>query len=232
MPPIIEEILENMVLVTGGIFSMGNNAYAPLHGWVVHDVQLDDFKISKTTVTQKQYQLLMGDNPSVHVGDLNRPVEYVSWYDSIFFIEHLNALSKMNFRLPTEAEWEYAARGGNLHEPFIFSGSNILSDVGWAECNSGYQTHPVGTINPNGLGLYDMSGNVSEWCQDWYGEYSQDNIPVNNPMGPVEGTEKIRRGGHFGSTCRIHSNATVFSRSKRPPQNRYDMTGFRIVLGK
>ena len=149
----------------------------------------------------------MGDVPGKHRGD-NLPVESVSWNDCQLFISRLNALTGMNFRLPTEAEWEYAARGGKKSKGYKYAGSNTSTDVAWFSANSGGQTHNVGTKQPNELGLYDMSGNVWEWCQDWFGAYRKEE--QNNPTGPQSGGERVFRGGGWGhdaSSCRVSERA-------------------------
>jgi formylglycine-generating enzyme required for sulfatase activity len=168
----------------------------------VHEVTLSSFYIAQTEVTQALWQAVMGDNPSHFTGDL-LPVENVSWNDCQQFVAALNDLTGQKFRLPTEAEWEFAARGGNESEGFKYAGSNNLPTVGWYSYNDSWQlrgtgaygTHPVATRNPNELMLYDMSGNVHEWCQDWFGNYSTG--AQTNPTGPVSGTSRVYRGGSW-----------------------------------
>ena len=138
----------------------------------------------------------MGSNPSYWKGP-KLPVEYVSWYDCQEFIKKLNALTGQNFRLPTEAEWEYAARGGSKSQGYEYSGSNNLDDVAWYDSNSGDKTHDVATKKPNELGLFDMSGNVLEWCQDWYGRDYYSSSPSSNPTGPASGSYRVQRGGSW-----------------------------------
>ena len=147
-------------------------------------------------VTQVQWQSVMGNNPSCFKGD-DLPVERVSWKDCQAFIRKLNEQTGLTFRLPTEAEWEYTARGGRLSRGYKYSGSDNIGKVAWYDGNSGYKTHPVGRKRANELGLYDMSGNVEEWCSDWYGDYSSDS--QLNPTGPSSGERCICRGGCWGS---------------------------------
>ena len=179
-------------------------------------MNLDSFKISATPVTQAQYEAVMEVNPSEFKGKehgdaADRPVENVSWNDAMVFCERLTKLAKGKYRvtLPTEAQWEYAARGGNKSQNYEFSGSKNLKEVGWYDKNSQNSTHPVAIKKPNELGLYDMSGNVWEWCSDWYGAKYYDDCKkkgmVENPRGPDDGSIRVLRGGSwFNSalTCR------------------------------
>ena len=202
-----------MVPVEGGTFQMGatveegsdaNDSAKP-----VHSVTLSSYSIGQTEVTQALWKAVMGSNPSNWEGD-NLPVEMVSWKDCQKFITKLNRLTGQKFRLPTEAEWEYAARGGKLSKGYKYSGSNTLGDVAWHEENSDGKTHPVATKQPNELGLYDMSGNVYEWCQDWYNSSYYSSSPGDNPTGPSSGSSRVNRGG-----CRVFPAFTclVFHRS-------------------
>ena len=166
----------------------------------------------------------MGNNPSKFTGD-NNPVEQVSWNEVQEFITKLNAQTGKRFRLPTEAEGEYAARGGNQSKGYKYSGSNSISEVAWYTDNSNSKTHPVGQKTPNELGIYDMSGNVWEWCQDWYGSYSSSS--QTNPTGPSSGSYRVLRGGcwyTFAGICRV-SNLTYYN-----PDYRSDYFGFRLAL--
>jgi len=182
-----------MITVLGGTFLMGSNDWS----WTqpVHSVTLSTFKVAKFEITQKLWKAIMGSNPSYFIGDENKPVEKVTWNDIQQFITKLNQLTGKNYRLPTEAEWEYAARGGNQSQGYIYAGSNDINIVAWIWNNSGEKTNPVGAKFPNELGIYDMSGNVWELCNDWYGSYSAD--PITNPQGPNTGTKRVMRGGSW-----------------------------------
>lgn len=183
-----------MITVDGGSFTMGNstgdNEEKP-----EHQVTLSTYKIGKIEVTQALWQAVMGSNPSHFTGNVQRPVETVSWYDCQAFILKLNQLTGKQFRLPTEAEWEFAARGGNRSQGYKYAGSNTLGNVAWCGLNSGSMTHPVNTKSSNELGVYDMSGNVLEWCQDWYGSYTS--VSQTNPTGASSGTNYVIRGGSW-----------------------------------
>ena len=193
---IIKQIIDNMVYVEGGTFIMGatseqdkdaSDAEKP-----THQVTLSSFSIGKFEVTQEEWIAVMGSNPSFFKDD-KRPVEKVTWNDCQEFIDKLNKITGKQFRLPTEAEWEYAARGGNKCKGYKFAGGNDLIQVAWCEENSNSSTHTVGEKFPNELGIYDMSGNVWEWCQDWYSTYNTNS--ENNPKGPSSGFLRVRRGG-------------------------------------
>ena len=226
-----------MVAVEGGTFSMGATSEQGLgaNDWErpVHYVTLSDFSIGQTEVTQELWQAVMGSNPSYYTSDSQLPVERVSWNSCQDFIEQLNQLTGETFRLPTEAEWEFAARGGNKSQKYRYSGSSNIQDVAWF-WNSipsqqvgtpGYGTQPVATKAPNELGLYDMSGNVWEWCQDWYGTYSSDD--QINPTGPSWGSFRIFRGG---SWSRSSESCRVAYRNYTYPSTSDDTVGFRLAL--
>ena len=195
--------------VEGGTFTMGatneQGRDAESDEKPTHKVTLSNYSIGETEVTQALWQAVMGSNPSYFTGDLQRPVENVSWYDCQTFISKLNELTGENFRLPTEAEWEYAARGGNKSKGYKYSGSNTIGDVAWYDSNSSYTTHPVKTKRPNELGIYDMSGNVCEWCSDWYDSSYYSSSPATNPTGPSSGSNRVLRGGSWFSYafCRV-----------------------------
>ena len=182
------------------------------------------YYIGETEVTQELWQAVMGGNPSRFTGS-QCPVEQVSWNDCQEFIEQLNALTGKKFRLPTEAEWEYAARGGNKSKGYIYSGSNDVDAVAWYSDNSESSTHEVKGKLPNELGLYDMSGNVWEWCSDWYGSYSE--ALVTNPQGPSSGSNRVFRGGgwrHAAVYCRCASRNAYMSTST------YYYLGLRLAI--
>ena len=156
-----------------------------------HCVTLSDYYIGETEVTQELWVAVMGCNPSKCKKKKQRPVENVSWDDCQTFLQKLNALTGAHFRLPTEAEWEFAARGGMSSRGYQYSGSNNLGDVAWYNEDWGADTHTVKTKSPNELGIYDMSGNVWEWCQDWFGSYSSSF--QTNPTGPSTGSVRFSR---------------------------------------
>ena len=185
----------NMIPVQGGTFTMGSDYGASYNERPAHQVSLSRFSLAETEVTQALWQAVMGTNPSYFTGDLNLPVENVSWDDCQEFIAKLNQMTGKNFRLPTEAEWEFAARGGNLSKDYYYSGSNSSSEVAWCDYNASSQTHPVASKLPNELGFYDMSGNACEWVQDWFGDYSSE--AQTNPTGPTTGTSRVVRGGSW-----------------------------------
>lgn len=181
----------------------------------IHKVTLCNYYIGRTVVTQKLWTAIMGANPSKFRG-ANKPVENISWSDCQVFISKLNALTGKVFRLPTEAEWEFAARGGNLSRHYRYSGSDTLANVAWCDITSEYDTtSDVAKKQPNELGLYDMSGNVFEWCSDWYGDYSC--IAQHNPMGAKYGESRVARGGSWldGSVlCRVSSRSCFSADTK------------------
>ncbi|GHT03842.1 hypothetical protein AGMMS49525_09540 [Bacteroidia bacterium] len=190
----------------------------------LHSVTVSNFSIGKYEVTQAQWKLIMGSNPSDFKGD-NLPIEMVSWTDVQEFISRLNAATGKQYRLPTEAEWEYAARGGNKSQSYKYSGSHNLNNVGWFDDNSSSQTHPVGTKLANELGIHDMSGNVWEWCSDWYGTYPSSGL--RDPMGASVGSSRVIRSG---SWFNIASYCRVSARSYYTPDSRYSSLGFRLAL--
>jgi len=217
----------NMIRVEGGRFQMGasekdTDAYSDEkpQQWVY----LSDYYMGETVVTQALWKAVMGTNPSAFKGD-NNPVEQVSWNDCQEFIKKLNEKTGQTFRLPTEAEWEYAARGGNKSKGYKYAGSNRIKEIAWFYDNSGEKTHPVKTKKPNELGLFDMSGNVWEWCQDWYGDYS--NLEQTNPNGALSGSDRVNRGGCWVCTAR---GCRVSNRNSYPPTITFYDLGFRLAL--
>lgn len=279
-----------MIHVQGGVFQMG----ASESGQVVdtreqpaHDVSLWSYNIARHEVTQAQWKAVMGHNPSIFKGN-DLPVENISWNDVQEFIQKLNTMTGKKYRLPTEAEWEYAARGGirgvriwkelsveernawlakhphlegrtfgavsntydnnNFVDAFgmelfyeikdksirdkmlrkkgnIYSGSNEIDQVAWYGINANSQPHPIGTKSPNALGIYDMSGNLAEWCSDWYGNYSES--ASSNPKGPSAGTFRVVRGGSWDTD---KEDCKVISRNYAEPDYRSSSIGFRLAL--
>ena len=224
----VNGIKYNMVRVDGGTFRMGATSEqgndADRDEYPVHSVTLSGYYIGKTEVTQALWKAVMGSNPSHFKGD-NLPVERVSWNDCQEFIRKLNSMTGQNFRLPTEAEWEFACRGGNNSRGYKYSGSNYIDNVAWYGDNSGEKTHPVATKSPNELGIYDMSGNVWEMCDDWYGDYSSG--AQTNPKGPYDGSDRVYRGGCWGNGAR--SCCSSF-RGFSDPTYRCDYLGLRLAL--
>lgn len=246
---IVKGVSFKMVKVAGGTFTMGATAEQGKDAYdnerPAHQVTLTDYYIGQTEVTQALWTAVMGSNPSYYKGD-NLPVEYVSWYDCQTFIEKLNILlsnelGEMRFALPTEAQWEFAARGGNKSQGYKYAGSNNIDDVAWS-CeawwgNSGdMTTHPVAQKRPNELGLYDMSGNVEEWCQDWYGDYSSN--AQTNPQGPTDGKKRVCRGGDWyiiDGYCRVSNRSSADPDHRSSPvfgglNTRDSRLGFRLCL--
>lgn len=218
----------DMVYVEGGTFTMGATAdqvsEAENDENLAHRVAVSDFYIGKYEVTQAQWKSVMGSNPSYFKGD-DLPVENVSWDDIQDFLRKLNAQSSgRRYRLPTEAEWEYAVRGGNKSRGYKYSGGNDVGSVAWYYDNFGYKTHPVGQKSPNELGLYDMSGNVWEWCQDWYGPYGSSF--QTDPTGPSTRSGRVLRGGGCYGSARL---CRVSGRGIDTPNNRFYISGFRLV---
>lgn len=225
----VSEVNFDMVYVKGGTFSMGATAEQGSDVYddekPVHQVTLSDYYIGKYEVTQGLWKAVMGSNPSYYKSGDNYPVEMVSWDEVQDFLTKLNALTGKHYVLPTEAQWEYAARGGVKSQGYKYSGSNELDDVAWHSGNSGYKTHPVGLKSPNELGIYDMIGNVCEWCSDWYGDYSSSS--QTNPIGPVNGSDRVNRGGSWNDIARY---CRVSSRYRSTPDDRGSYIGFRVVL--
>ena len=210
---IIDNLVNNMVYVEGGTFTMGATSEqgSDVDGWEkpVHQVMLSSFSIGRYEVTQEEWEAVMGSNPSNFKG-AKCPVEMVSRDDCQEFIRRLNELTGKTFRLPTEAEWEFAARGGNSSRGYKYAGGNDIDMVAWYVGNCDRRPHDVGTKQPNELGLYDMSGNVYEWCSDWFGGYSSS--PQTNPKGPDSGQFCVLRGGGWHNnawSCRVSRRGLV-----------------------
>jgi len=221
----------DMVFVKCGAKKIGcTNDPCDLNERYAHTVNLSSYYIGRYPVTQRQWKAVMGTNPSNFVGD-GQPVETVSWNDAQDFISALNAKTGGKYRLPTNAEWEYAARGGAEGGDYLYPGSNTVDDVAWHSGNSGGTTHPVGGKLPNELGLYDMGGNVFEWVNDRYqNRYPQESpvgAPFVNPQGPDTGSTRVIRGGSWaqGETfCRVSA------RTDEPPASPRNLIGFRLAL--
>ena len=228
----------NMIYVEGGSFSMGATTEQYGDAWrheqPVHVVTLSDYYMAETQVTQGLWKAVMGNRPSEFKKGDNYPVETVSWYDIQKFIAKLNDITGKTFRLPTEAEWEYAARGGSRSRGYKYSGSDDLREVAWYGYKDSSDPHrtstiattmPVMQLKPNELGIYDMSGNVCEWCQDWYGDHR--GASQTNPQGPSSGTSRVLRGGCWvlGSRyCRVSTRSDAF------PDLRDFYIGFRLAM--
>ena len=238
------QLFIDMIFVQGGTFQMGDTwGDGDSDEKPVHTVTLNSFYIGKYEVTQAQYREIMENNPSYFKGD-NRPVERISWYDAVRFCNKLSEseelepcyiingskvtcdFTKNGYRLPTEAEWEYAARGGSLSHGYKYSGNNNVEDVAWYNNNSGGYTHEVGTKQANELGIYDMSGNVWEWCWDWYAQDYYNNSPQYNPKGPNSGSHRVIRGGKWNDEFKNVRNA---NRGNGAPSVSYGGVGFRVV---
>jgi formylglycine-generating enzyme required for sulfatase activity len=229
----------SFVTVAPGSFIMGSPDHEPGRGSdeTQHEVTLTrSYTIQTTPITQGQWKALMGNNPSNFLrGGENCPVEGVSWNDCQEFIKRVNKMGGYSYRLPTEAEWEYACRAGASTSFFngeitkkLFSRrDSCLDAIGWYRCNSGKKTHPVAEKKPNAWGLFDMHGNVYEWCQDWYGKYAE--IPQIDPRGAALGPGCVVRGGSWFTNSQNCRSASRFFRS---PNFRSNFVGFRLVRGQ
>lgn len=241
-----------MVEVEGGTFMMGVDQQVG-YAYPAHEVTLSTYSIGQTEVTQELWVAVMGSNPSyfneygnadLHSNhnswdagiNLQRPVDYVNYGDCLAFCAKLNEMTGLNFRIPTEAEWEFAARGGNLTHGYEYAGSENVNDVAWWKetlpsstlWTDGWGTQTVATKAPNELGIYDMSGNVEEWCYDWFATYSSTAEPLTNPTGPATGTQRVKRGG----TCtnQYAYSLIVYYRQPQNPDARGNTRGLRLAL--
>ena len=228
-----ENVRIEMRRVDGGTFKMGYAGGGDVkHSYEscrpVHEVSVDSYYIGVYEVTQAQWEAVTGERPSWFGGNDSLPVEQVSWEDAQRFVALLAQMTGKRFRLPTEAEWEYAARGGSRSKGLPFAGCNRgqLEHYGWFCVQSHGHTYPVGRLLPNELGLYDMCGNVAEWCVDWKGDYTEGQSE-NNPRGPREGDSRIVRGGHWGSTS---WGCTVFDRGWYVPTGKTEYYGLRLAM--
>lgn len=227
-----------MIRVQGGTFTMGATPEQGIDAGdkekPAHQVTLSTYYIGETEVTQELWKAVMRTNPSrFNKGSLQRPVEQVSWDDCQKFIRRLNQLTGHTFRLPTESEWEYAARGGNKSRGYKYAGGNDINSVAWYRVNAydkgesspDYGTHVVKTRQPNELGIYDMTGNVYEWCQDWYEKYSAG--AQSNPKGPSSGSDRVYRGGSWDDSAWY---CCTSGRSYNDPDCGSFSIGLRLVL--
>ncbi len=227
---IVKEIDAQMIAVKGGNFTMGcvNQQDTECINWEKprHTVTISDFKIGKFDVTQKQWKVIMGTTPSGKYCP-ECPVVNVTWFEAQEFINKLNQLTGKNYRLPTEAEWEYAAKGGSKSHGFRYSGSDDASQVAWYDSIISKEIHPVGTKKSNELGVYDMSGDVWQWCSDWFDAKYYMASPSNNPMGPSTTKVKVVRGGSWWGPMR---DCRTANRDNFPPESKDDDVGFRLVI--
>ena len=219
-----------MIYVEGGTFTMGATSEQDRDAYdrekPAHNVELSSYYMANTEVTQELWQAVMGNNPSYFKGN-TRPVEKVSWDECQIFIRKLNSMTGEQFRLPTEAEWEYAASGGNKSRGYKYSGGNNISKIAWFEANSNSVTHPVALMEANKLGIYDMSGNVYEWCNDWYGLYNSGS--QTNPQGALSGWSRVIRGGSWFNALKA---CRVSFRSYCSPNRGNNYTGLRLAMSK
>ena len=225
---IVNGVYFKMIKVDGGTFTMGSpptELGSSTTERPQHQVTLSDYQIGETEVTQELWVAVMGNNPSIFKGDLQRPVEYVNWDNCQEFINKLNEITGLNFHLPSEAQWEFAARGGNLSHGYKFSGSSKVIEVAWYKTNSDSITHPVKQLMPNELGIYDMSGNVCEWCNDWY--YAYTSAAQVDPTGPETGSWKVYRWGSWNDAA---AQCRVAYRYCREKSYRTHFLGFRLAL--
>ena len=231
----INGVAFDMLPVEGGHFVMGATAEQHGEAWgnetPTHSVSLEVFYLGETVVTWALWQAVMQE-ADAEEGDSNLPIIGKSWEDCQIFIQRLNVQTGRCFRLPTEAEWEYAARGGKQSKGYKFAGSNLLDEVAWYDKNSGGKIHPVRMKKPNELGLYDMSGNVWEWCADWYGEYERaeegEEETAHNPKGPKKGSQRVVRGAsstYYARSCRVSCRLGF-----EPTGKNYDGTGLRLAM--
>lgn len=223
VPPGKKKFEYPMQRIKGGTFKMGD-VHGEYDEITVHSVTLKNFSLGIAEVTQAQWKIIMGTNPSYDQSDENQPVTDVNWNDCMEFIKKLNDVTGRKFRLPTEAEWEFAARGGLYGHDYIYAGSDNPDSVAWQSEFDSEKPHVVMQKKPNELGLYDMSGNVWEWCSDWYALYPYD--AQINPKGPLKGESKVIRGGSWGSSAE-YCRATL--RFRRAPTNRTYYYGLRLA---
>lgn len=229
MVELLKSIEDKMVKVDGGNFTMGcvivqdTECYAQEKPR--HIVTLNTYYIDKFDITQKEWKAVMGTSPAAkYCADC--PVVNVTWFEAQEFINKLNQMSNKNYRLPTEAEWEYAAKGGNKSHGYKYAGGNEARTVAWYDSTISKTVHPVGQMAPNELGLFDMSGDVWQWCSDWFNDKYYSTSPSSNPTGPARGTTRCVRGGSWWGPMR---DCRVANRDQFPPESKDDDVGFRIV---
>jgi len=227
---VAKAIEAKMVKVDGGTFTMGcfNPQDTECYFWERprHTVTINTFYVSKFDVTQREWKALMGTTPAgKYCADC--PVVNITWFEAEQFIDKLNQISGKNYRLPTEAEWEYTAKGGNKGHGYKYAGSDDANKVAWYDSIISREVHPVGQKAPNELGIFDMSGDVWQWCSDWFNEKYYSNSPSNNPTGPSTATkDRSLRGGSWWGPRR---DCRVANRDKYPPDSKDDDVGFRVV---
>lgn len=226
---VINFLLRHMVEIKGGSFVMGNSR-APTRDEAEHPVTIKSLFFSKYEVTQHQWETIMGYNPSINKGCATCPVDNVSWEEVMKFIRKLNVMSNRKFRLPTEAEWEYVSKIGGKSEIDQAGGQEAyIKKTAWYFSNAAKKTHPVGILQPNAAGIFDLTGNVSEWCMDWYAAYyHKEEFSQLNPEGPPLGKEKVIRGGNYKDFAGDRFRPSF--RNKRSPVEKGSETGFRLVM--
>ena len=226
---VINSLLGNMAEIKGGNFVMGNSK-SPIRDEVEHPVTVSSLFFSKYEVTQHQWETIMGNNPSINKGCPTCPVDNVSWEEVMRFIRKLNVMSGRKFRLPTEAEWEYVYKIGGKTEIEQAGGQEAyIKKTGWYFSNAAKKTHPVGILQPNVAGIFDLTGNVSEWCLDWYGiNYYKEEFNQLNPEGPPLGKQKVIRGGNYKDFSGDRFRPSF--RNKKSPVEKGSETGFRLVM--
>ena len=224
----VKKLLDDFVFVEGGTYLMGSpeTELGRCDDEVLHKVTVDSFYMQSILVTQELWELVMDSNPSLNTGSISLPVTDISWFDCQNFITKLNKKMKDTYRLPTEAEWEYAARGGDKSKGYIYSGSNNINEVAWYAQNSGIWPHSVKNLEPNEIGVYDMSGNVWEWCEDLYKPYTNENIFINNEKSNENDNRRVLRGGSFGNYSTYCRSA---KRNSNTPDSIASSYGFRLV---
>ncbi len=227
----VEKLLDDFVFVEGGTFIMGSpeTEEGRFNNEAEHEVTVDSFYMQSSVVTQELWESVMGNNPSIDKTWTDLPVTNVTWFDCQEFNKKINELTGKSYRLPTEAEWEYAAKGGNQSKGYIYIGSNNLKEVAWYSENSGGRLHVVKELQANELGLYDMGGNVWEWCADCYAPYRLDKKGNVNPQGPDSGSSRVLRGGSWDNIAQYCRSAYRYGYI---PDGSSYLYGFRLLRTK